>query len=81
MTMWEIFTLAKEIPYEDMDDSEVAADGSKLNSNRKLLERPKDCPQEVYDMMLMCWAMEPADRANFEKLYDNLSSLVAETPM
>ena len=29
VTMWEIFTLAKDIQYDDMDDSEVASDASR----------------------------------------------------
>jgi hypothetical protein len=75
VTMWEIFTLAKDIPYEDMDDSEVAADGSKKSGDRTLLERPKDCPEDLYSVMLMCWATEPEDRATFDKLHQTLSSI------
>ena len=29
VTMWEMFTLAKDIPYEDMDDTEVVNDATK----------------------------------------------------
>ncbi len=61
VTMWEIYTLAKDIPYEDMDDSEVAADASKRDGNRVILEKPKDCPQEVCDIMLMCWKEDPKE--------------------
>ena len=43
VTMWEMFTLAKDIPYEDMDDSEVAANAIKKSGDRQLLECPKDC--------------------------------------
>ena len=75
VTMWEIFTLAKDIPYEDMDDSEVVADGSKLNADRTLLERPKDCPEDVYAVMLMSWAREPEDRATFDKLHETLLTI------
>ena len=53
VTMWEIFTLAKDIPYEDMDDSEVAADASRREGDRQLLQRSSDCPPEVYDVMMM----------------------------
>ena len=75
VTMWEIFTLAKDIPYEDMDDSEVAADASRREGDRQLLERSDDCPPEVYDVMLMCWKEEPSDRETFETLHDKLLSL------
>ena len=76
VTMWEIFTLTKDIPYEDMDDSEVAADASKRDGNRQLLQRPEECPPEVYNVMLLCWNGEPSDRATFEKLHETLLSLL-----
>ena len=75
VTMWEIFTLAKDIPYEDMDDKEIAADITKKNGSRKLLEKPKSCPQGMYEIMLKCWANDPARRATFEELHNMLSSL------
>ena len=75
VTMWEIFTLAKDIPYEDMDDSEVVADASRREGDRQLLQRSSDCPPEVYDVMMMCWKGEPSDRATFETLHETLLSL------
>ena len=74
VTMWEVFTLGKDIPYEDMDDSEVVADASD-EGNRQLLKKPKDCPDDVYEVMMLCWEEEPKDRATFEKLHETLSSL------
>ena len=74
VTMWEVFTLGKDIPYEDMDDSEVVADASD-EGNRQLLKKPKDCPDNVYEVMMLCWEEEPKDRATFEKLHETLSSL------
>ena len=76
VTMWEIFTLTKDIPYEDMDDSEVAADASKRDGNRQLLQRSKYCPPEVYNVMLLCWKGEPSNRATFETLHETLLSLL-----
>ena len=75
VTMWEIFTLAKDIPYEDMDDSEVAADASRREGDRQLLERSNDCPPEVYNVMLLCWKDKPSDRATFETLHETILSL------
>ena len=76
VTMWEIFTLSKDIPYEDMDDTEVVANATENTESRMLLEKPGGCPQEVYEVMLMCWAEEPEDRATFERLQDVLSLMV-----
>ena len=75
VTMWEIFTLAKDIPYEDMDEKEIVIDATKKDGSRKLLEQPKKCPQEVYDVMLKCWSSDPKLRATFEELHTALSSL------
>ena len=75
VTMWEIFTLATDIPYEEMDDKEVIEDATKNDGSRKLLRKPKDCPQGVYDVMLQCWKENPKERATFEKLYNSLSLL------
>lgn len=38
------------------------------------LEKPPDCPQEIYSVMRKCWACNPADRPNFTKL----ATLIAE---
>ena len=76
VTMWEIFTLSKDIPYEDTYDTEVVANATENTESRTLLEKPGGCPQEVYEVMLMCWVEEPKDRATFERLQDVLSLLV-----
>ncbi|KAJ3585444.1 hypothetical protein NHX12_014163 [Muraenolepis orangiensis] len=38
------------------------------------LERPPDCPQELYSVMRKCWACSPSERPNFSQL----TTLVAE---
>ena len=55
VTMWEIFTLAKEQPYNDMSDKQVIEDGLK-GKNCKILAKPDVCPLEVYEILLECWA-------------------------
>ena len=75
VTVWEIFTLAKDIPYEDMDEKEIVVDATKKDGNRKLMEQPKNCPQEVYEVMLKCWSNNPKLRATFKELHAALSSL------
>ncbi len=72
VTMWEIFTLAKDIPYEDMQDEELVVDAT-LKHPRTLLAKPTNCPANMYDVMLMCWKESPSDRASFETLYDILN--------
>ena len=74
VTTWEIFTLAKEQPYNDMSDKQVVDDAIK-GKNRKLLARPDMCPPKVYEIMLKCWEHNTKQRATFEELYQLLSSI------
>ena len=72
VTMWEIFTLAKEQPYNDMSDKQVVEDALK-GKNRKLSAIPKMCPIKVYKTMLKCWAHNPKQRATFDELFQLLT--------
>ena len=77
VTMWEIFTLAKEQPYNDMSDKQVVDDAIK-GKNRKLLGRPDMCPPEVHEIMLKCWVHNTKQRATFEELHRLLSSICSD---
>ena len=74
VTMWEIFTLAKEQPYSDMSDQQLIEDALK-GKNRKILARPYMCPLEVYIIMLKCWAHNSKQRSTFEELFQLLTSI------
>ena len=77
VTTWEIFTLAKEQPYNDMSDKQVIDDAIK-GKNRKLLAKPDICPPEVYEIILKCWVHRPSQRATFEELFQLLSSICSD---
>ena len=72
VTMWEIFVLAKERPYSEMEDLELVNDAID-NENRTLLQQPEHCPDDVYGVMTECWASDPKDRATFHHLHSALS--------
>ena len=74
VTMWEIFTLAKEQPYNDMSDKQVIENALK-GKNRKILAKPDTCPVEMYQVMLDCWRHNSERRATFEKLFQLLTSI------
>ena len=74
VTMWEIFTLAKEQPYNDMSDKHVVEDALK-GKNRKTLARPDMCPIKVYKIMLECWEHNSNQRATFDVLFQLLTSI------
>ena len=74
VTVWEIFSLTKEEPYQEMPDKEMVEDAVR-GQNRTLLERPVACPEEVYQVMKKCWFYDPAKRATFEELHSILSTI------
>ena len=74
VTMWEIFMLAKERPYSEMEDLEVVDDATE-KEERTLLQQPEHCPDDVFEVMMKCWASDPKDRATFEELHAALSHL------
>ena len=74
VTMWEVFMLGKERPYSDMEDMEVVDDAIE-KEERTLLQRPDHCPDDVFQVMMRCWAKEPKDRATFDELHSALSQL------
>eukprot|EP01117_Protostelium_nocturnum_P010334 TRINITY_DN3714_c0_g1_i1.p1 TRINITY_DN3714_c0_g1~~TRINITY_DN3714_c0_g1_i1.p1 ORF type:complete len:930 (+),score=203.69 TRINITY_DN3714_c0_g1_i1:208-2790(+) len=69
--MWEIFT-GGMVPYAGQSNKEVVQstleDGCTLN-------RPKNCSDQVWNVMLMCWAMNPKDRPSFSDLYHIISKM------
>ena len=76
--MWEIFMLAKERPYSEMEDLEVVNDATE-KEERTLLQQPEHCPDNVFEVIMKCWAREPRDRATFDELYAALSQLSIST--
>ena len=75
VTMWEVFTLAKDEPYSEMTDGELVEDAASRGSGRKLLQRPEACPVDVFRVMEECWVHEPKERDTFEDIFAHLSSL------
>ena len=71
VTLWEIYTLGRVDPYEDMTDDDVIADAIR-GPDRKLLPKPDICPEEVYDIMNRSWVHEPSMRADFGEIYSRL---------
>ena len=74
VTMWEIFTFAKEQPYNNMSDKQVVENALK-GKNRKILAKPDVCPLKVYKIMLECWEHNSDQRATFDELFQLLTSI------
>lgn len=69
--VWEIFTLCRSLPYSDMSDDEVIADAIS-GEKRRILSKPSDCPDEVYNVLCRCFVHSPSERADFEEIYSHL---------
>ena len=79
VTVWEIFTLCKQRPYQGWTDKEVIKDAMK-EEKRALLEQTEHCPDEAYKMMKSCWKHNPDERSNFNDLYSQLYYLYNKIP-
>ena len=67
VTLWELFSLAKQLPYPHLSDEEVIHNAMK-REYRQFPVKPVACPQSVYEVMEICWAMNMRQRATFQKL-------------
>lgn len=47
----------------------------------RVLERPRVCPKEVYDVMLGCWQREPQQRLSIKEIYRTLHALGKAAPI
>ena len=71
VTLWEIFTLCRKQPYEEITDEDFitnAQNGFKKNT----LDRPPSIPDAVYNVMIACWNYSPVQRPDFDSVYDEL---------
>ncbi|XP_017295104.1 NT-3 growth factor receptor-like isoform X1 [Kryptolebias marmoratus] len=74
--LWEIFTYGKQ-PWFQLANNEVI----ECITQGKVLERPRLCPKEVYDMMLGCWQREPQQRLIIKDIQKKLITLMKAAPV
>ena len=67
VTLWELFSLAKQLPYPHLSDEEVVHNAMK-REYRQFPVKPMACPQSVYEVMEICWAVDMRQRATFQKM-------------
>ncbi|PRP88175.1 hypothetical protein PROFUN_03998 [Planoprotostelium fungivorum] len=65
--LWEIFEKGRE-PYTHMSNKQVV--NAVLAGER--LEKPFSCPDDIYELMIMCWEVEPSARPTFEEILNYL---------
>ena len=74
VVLWEMFSLGKT-PYPGIEPGQKLYD--KLSANYRM-SRPEFSPNNVYRLMLDCWAAEPKHRPRFRELADILGDLLGE---
>ncbi|XP_075928957.1 activated CDC42 kinase 1 isoform X2 [Petromyzon marinus] len=68
ITLWEMFTYGQE-PWVGLNGSQIL---HKIDKEGERLPKPEDCPQDIYNVLLQCWAHRPGDRPTFMALKDFL---------
>jgi serine/threonine protein kinase len=71
--MWEIFSFGLT-PYTDLSNKQVVTLVTEIQDNRELLERPHNCPPEVFNLMKRCWSYNPQQRPSFKEILQVLES-------
>nr|XP_040036577.1 non-receptor tyrosine-protein kinase TNK1 isoform X2 [Gasterosteus aculeatus aculeatus] len=64
VTMWEMFTYCEE-PWFGLSGRQILW---RVEREGERLEKPPDCPKELYAVMRKCWACNPTDRPSFLQL-------------
>ncbi|XP_051923781.1 neurotrophic tyrosine kinase, receptor, type 2a isoform X2 [Hippocampus zosterae] len=76
VVLWEIFTYGKQ-PWYQLSNNEVI----ECITQGRVLQRPRTCPKEVYNLMLGCWQREPHMRLNIKEIHGLLLNLAKASPV
>lgn len=63
VTLWEA-TSYGEKPYKKMKGAAILD----MLDNDKRMDKPQECPQHLYDLMLQCWERKSQDRPTFSEI-------------
>lgn len=66
----EIYTFGKQ-PWYELGNHEVISEVT----DGKLLEKPDNCCEEIFEIMLSCWQQRPQDRTPMRVLHERLKAL------
>lgn len=69
ITLWEMFTFG-DLPYGEMTGNEVVS----FLEHSGRLEKPDECPNHTYSIMLSCWHIDPNKRPTFNELHSTFST-------
>ncbi|XP_066954935.1 discoidin domain-containing receptor 2-like [Macrobrachium rosenbergii] len=73
VTLWEILTMARQQPYDELSDEGVLENISHCyhgdGSNMMMLPHPPLCPREMYSMLTACWRCKDTERPPFWEIH------------
>ncbi|KAJ8668984.1 hypothetical protein QAD02_000243 [Eretmocerus hayati] len=72
VTLWEMLTFGEE-PWIGLNGSEILR---KIDREGERLHEPEASPPAMFQMMLQCWARDPAERPTFAALKESLTGMV-----
>ena len=65
--IWEILTYGRK-PFQGIKNPDVI----RLIEDKKRLEQPSNCPDELYLLLLRCWEYDASKRPSFSQLKDEI---------
>ncbi|XP_068709736.1 uncharacterized protein [Montipora foliosa] len=69
--LWELITLGSS-PYPGIAGRDI----HKLIRNGYRMDKPENCSQQIYQLMMSCWAANPKDRPSFTDLRNDLEKML-----
>ncbi|OXU26922.1 hypothetical protein TSAR_005569 [Trichomalopsis sarcophagae] len=72
VTLWEMLTFGEE-PWVGLNGSEIL---KKIDREGERLHEPEASPPAMFQLMLHCWARDPAERPTFASLKESLTGMV-----
>ncbi|KAK2154274.1 hypothetical protein LSH36_272g02041 [Paralvinella palmiformis] len=76
VVLWEIFTYGKQ-PWYELSNHEVI----QHVQNGKQLHCPRDCPEDLYKIMLGCWKRQPSERHTMKEIKKKLEKFCKNHPI
>ena len=72
ITLWEVLTLARERPFNELPDEQVIENCGHYYRNdgqEHYLPQPSNCPKEIFDLMCECWNRDEMQRPTFREIH------------
>ncbi|KAI6171269.1 Protein kinase domain-containing protein [Aphelenchoides bicaudatus] len=69
--LYECFGLG-DVPYHEMENGQILA----YLEEEKRLTMPRYCTEQIYELMLSCWQLDPSERPTFNQIYQRLKQFL-----